>query len=48
VFDQDGKASASFYNGDIPGDYLIVVEAISEDGRIGYLEKNYSVEAEDY
>ncbi|ASO04660.1 hypothetical protein [Arenibacter algicola] len=46
--DQDGKASASFYNGDIPGDYLIVVEAISEDGRIGYLEKNYSVEAEDY
>ncbi|SHE57987.1 hypothetical protein SAMN03080594_101683 [Arenibacter palladensis] len=46
--DQDGKVSASFYNGDIAGDYIIVVEAISEDGRIGYLEKNYSVEAEDY
>jgi hypothetical protein len=41
--DQDGKASASFYNGDIAGDYIIVVEAISSDGRIGYQEKMYRV-----
>ena len=46
--DQNGRTSVSFYNGDIAGDYIIVVEAISSDGRIGYLEKNYSVEEEDY
>ncbi len=41
--DENGKASSSFYNGDITGDYLIIVEAISEDGRIGHEEKIYCV-----
>lgn len=38
-----GNASTSFYNGDIIGDYIIVVEAISGDGRIGYGTAEYSV-----
>ena len=42
--DQYGRASVSFYNGDIAGDYIIVVEAISKDGRIGYHEKKYAVQ----
>ena len=42
--DQNGRASVSFYNGDIAGDYIIIVEAISEDGRIGYQEKKYTVQ----
>ncbi|MCM4150445.1 hypothetical protein DHD05_02480 [Arenibacter sp. N53] len=46
--DQNGKTSVSFYNGDIAGEYIIIVEAISSDGRIGYLEKKYSVVEEDY
>ena len=42
--DQNGRASVSFYNGDIAGDYIIVVESISKDGRIGYQEKKYNVQ----
>ena len=42
--DQNGRASVSFYNGDVAGDYIIVVEAISKDGRIGYQEKKYTVQ----
>ena len=41
--DQNGRISVSFYNGDIAGDYIIVVEAISTDGRIGYQENLYRV-----
>ncbi|QLG45960.1 hypothetical protein [Costertonia aggregata] len=33
----------SFYNCDIAGEYIIIVEAVSEDGRIGYVEKTYRV-----
>jgi|AAFZ01.1.fsa_nt_gi hypothetical protein len=41
--DKSGSASARFYNGDVPGDYIIVVEAISRDGRVGYGKKHYVV-----
>lgn len=41
--DENGRASIRFYNGDIAGNYIIVVEAISKDGRIGYQEKMYRV-----
>ncbi|MEX0315941.1 MAG: hypothetical protein AB3N18_17310 [Allomuricauda sp.] len=41
--DDKGKASTSFYNCDVPGDYIIIVEAISDDGRLGYQEKTFSV-----
>ncbi len=42
--DQTQKASSSFYNGDILGEYVIIVEAISEDGHLGYATKEYVVE----
>lgn len=42
--DKDGNTVVSFYNPDIPGNYVIVVEAISTDGRIGYHKKMYRVE----
>ncbi|MBJ6369352.1 hypothetical protein [Snuella sedimenti] len=40
---QTGKAFETFYNGDIGGEYVIVVEVISKDGRIGYKESVYNV-----
>ncbi len=39
-----GKATESFYNGDVPGDYVIIVEAISKEGQLGYQTKTFSVE----
>lgn len=42
--DESGHVSVRFYNGDIEGDYIIVVEAISEDGQIAYAEKLFTVE----
>ncbi|MCM8568210.1 hypothetical protein NE848_02405 [Gramella jeungdoensis] len=44
ITDPSGKASASFYNADISGDMLIIVEAIAEDGKIGYQTLSYHVE----
>jgi len=41
--DSSGNASRSFYNGDITGGVIVVVEAISEDGEIGYSELTYNV-----
>ena len=38
------NTSVQFFNGDVPGDYVVIVEAISEDGRIGYQEKVYQVD----
>jgi hypothetical protein len=43
ISDSLGEASATFYNADVTGDIQIVVEAISEDGKIGYQELNYNV-----
>ncbi|MGX1928052.1 hypothetical protein [Flagellimonas sp. 2504JD4-2] len=44
IIDETGKISESFYNGDLTGDFVIIVEAISEDGQIGYQEKTFSIE----
>jgi hypothetical protein len=41
--DLAGKASATFYNADIAGEMLVVVEAISDSGKIGYKELVYKV-----
>jgi hypothetical protein len=41
--DSDGMVFASFYNADIDGEMEVVVEAISEDGEIGYNEFSYKV-----
>lgn len=42
--DSSGKATTSFYNSDNVGDMTVVVEAISDDGKIGYKEMDYQVE----
>ncbi len=41
--DSLGNASATFYNADTPGEMEVVVEAISQDGKIGYQELIYNV-----
>ncbi|UCS91617.1 hypothetical protein KZP23_12725 [Echinicola marina] len=43
ITDENGKATVSFYNGDITGNIMIVIEAISENGNIGYQELVYKV-----
>jgi hypothetical protein len=45
--DSLGKASTTFYNADLTGEMEVVVEAISEDGRIGYQKLVYNVKAKD-
>jgi hypothetical protein len=47
IADSLGKASTTFYNADVVGNMQIVVEAISEDGKIGYQELNYNVRKRD-
>ena len=42
--DSSGTASASFYNADNIGEMMVVVEAISEKGEIGYEEIVYEIE----
>ena len=41
---QNKKSFTSFYNADNMGEMLVVVEAIADDGRIGYQEMSYSVD----
>lgn len=41
--DDLGKATISFYNTDNKGDVMIIVEAISEEGEIGYQELSYEI-----
>lgn len=41
--DTHGNAETSFYNADHEGEMMIVVEAIAEDGSIGYREVTYNV-----
>jgi len=41
--DKDGSCTLEFYNDDRVGEVLVIVEAISKDGKIGYMEKTYSV-----
>lgn len=38
-----GKASISFYNSDNKGQAMVIVEAISEEGEIGYQELSYEI-----
>ena len=42
--DAMGTATESFYNGDVPGDYVIIVEVISNEGHLGYQTKTYTVD----
>jgi hypothetical protein len=42
--DSSGTATTSFYNADNVGDMTVVVEAISDNGKIGYKEMDYQVE----
>jgi hypothetical protein len=39
-----GKAEISFYNADITGDMLVIIEAITENGDVAYEEFIYKVE----
>ncbi len=43
MVDSLGKAFENFYNADNIGEMQIVVEAISENGEIGYQEMFYEV-----
>jgi len=45
--DNMGNAKASFYNADVGGKMMIVVEAISENGNIGYRELDYEIEGKE-
>ncbi|WP_037315982.1 hypothetical protein [Salegentibacter sp. Hel_I_6] len=40
---RNGKASVQFYNPDVPGDYIIIIEGITRNGKIGYQEKKYRI-----
>ena len=39
-----GKITTNFYNADNPGEMIVIVEAISESGEIGYQEFTFNVE----
>lgn len=41
--DDLGKTSTSFYNTDNKGKMMIIVEAVSDEGEIGYQELNYEI-----
>lgn len=45
--DSFGKASVSFYNADNPGKMMVIVEAISENGKIAYKEIEYNVDGKE-
>lgn len=45
--DSQGRASTSYYNADNIGETVVVVEAISDDGKIGYKEIEYIVDKRD-
>ncbi|MBC3758424.1 hypothetical protein H7U19_08420 [Hyunsoonleella sp. SJ7] len=42
--DKKGNIELEFYNDDIIGDKLIIIEAIAPNGKIGYFETSYTVE----
>ncbi len=44
VTDESGVVETEFYNADNLGEMLVVVEAISADGQVGYQEMEFSVE----
>lgn len=45
--DSTGNTSTSFYNADTPGTMQVIVEAIAENGAIGYRQLSYSVKERD-
>jgi hypothetical protein len=47
IVDSLGMASTTFYNADVLGNMQVVIEAISEDGKIGYQELTYDVRKRD-
>ncbi|WP_200976365.1 hypothetical protein [Echinicola sp. 20G] len=42
--DSTGQAQVNYYNADIPGQVMVIIEAIGPDGKIGYQELIYEVE----
>ncbi|WP_203257419.1 hypothetical protein [Hyunsoonleella ulvae] len=42
--DEKGEAQLEFYNDDTIGDKLIIIEAITPDGKIGYFKSRYTVD----
>ena len=42
--DDSGKAAVEFYTSDEPGEYTIIVEGMTSDGRSGRSEKRFIVE----
>lgn len=46
--DRLGKATATFYNADNPGQMMVLVEAITEDGEIGYQQLVFDVEKREW
>ncbi len=43
VTDHEGKATVEYYNGDNTGEMLVILEAITSDGKIGYKQFPYTV-----
>ncbi|WP_299121053.1 hypothetical protein [uncultured Winogradskyella sp.] len=43
TLDANGEYTLEFYNDDHIGEVSVIVEAISKDGKIGYLEKTYTI-----
>lgn len=43
--DEQGACSTSFYHSDVTGQTVVIVEAITDDGRIGYAQLVYEVHA---
>lgn len=43
IVNDEGTLSFDYFNGDVIGEHIMVIEAISKDGHIGYHEKKYSV-----
>lgn len=39
----DGKSSINYYHSDNEGDFTVIIESITKDGRIGYKTISYSV-----
>ncbi|WP_139955748.1 hypothetical protein [Flavicella sediminum] len=47
VTDAEGNTKIEFYNGDTLGEMLVIIEAITENGKLGYAETTYVVEKKD-
>ncbi len=47
ISDTDGKASVSFYNSDNTGNFMIIIEGVSNTGQVGYKQLEYTVKSRD-